>query len=269
MKEVASYANVRFKAIGTTEQSSLPDICSSLKAEPCTDIRTMAASHDDAIMWIAEPGSFDVSLCELLRRRSNQTVTTTPLSGNLDDLVHEAGKSPAAKYVPLFRRSAGYGEASDDIEQFGQPISAHCTMTCGSEEGTLWAKLFDAMDCVISLFGTPELVQAYLHSSKIPEEPCDLVGHMTVNMKFTGSRCATLLLSDQSTWKRELQMIGDNHSLTFGDNDSTFSQLIAQGIHSSEPTVADAPKVLALCESARLSCLTGSAEQPSRVLEMF
>ncbi len=269
VKEVAKLSNLRIKAIGTSNQSALPDISSTLKAESCSDIRSMISKYEDAILWIAEPGAFDVSLCDLLRNRNVKTITTTPLSGNMDELVQEADKSPAAKYVPLFRRSAGYGEASDDIEQFGQPISAHCTMTCSNEEGTLWARLFDAMHCVNTLFGTPELVQAYLHSTKIPEEPCDLVGHMTVNMKFTGSRCATLLLSDQSHWKRELQMISEEHSLTFGDHDTSFAQLICDDIQSSESTPADAPRILALCEAARLSCLTGSAELPSRVLEMF
>jgi len=187
----------------------------------------------------------------------------------MEELVDEAGKTPAAKFIPLMKRSACYGEAQDDIEQFGQPISAHCTMTCSFVEGTLWARLFDAMDFIHGLFGPPEVVQAFLHSNRIPDEPSDLRGHMTVNLQFQHNRVATLLLSDQSSWKRELQIIGEDHSLTFGDGDVTTAQLIAEGIHSTEPTSADAPRVLALCEAARLSCLTGSSEQPSRVLEMF
>ena len=125
------------------------------------------------------------------------------------------------------------------------------------------------MDCIDNLFGTPEIVQAFLHSSRVPDEPSDLLGHMTVNMQFQQQRCATLLLSDRSTWKRQMQMIGEHHSITFGDVDTTPAKLIADGMHSSEATMADAPRVLALCEAARLSCLTGSSEQPSRVLEMF
>jgi hypothetical protein len=88
-------------------------------------------------------------------------------------------------------------------------------------------------------------------------------------MQFQHNRVATLLLSDQSNWKRELQIIGENHALTFGDGDVSHCQLIADGIHSTQTTSADAPRVLALCEAARLSCLTGASEQPSRVLEMF
>ena len=267
-KEVAKAANLNLIAIGSSIQSELVDLGETLKAETCDDIRTMATQFE-AIFWIAEPNAYDISLCDLLRNRNTTTVTTTPLFGSIDELVVESGKTPAAKYIPLFRRSAAYGEATDDIEQFGQPHSAHCTMTCSHVEGTLWSRLFDAMDSINGLFGTPEIVQAFLHSSRVPDEPSDLLGHMTVNVQFQQQRCATLLLSDQSNWKREMQMIGDEHSITFGDGDTPPAQLIADGIHSSETTMADAPRVLALCEAARLSCLTGSAEQPSRVLEMF
>ena len=268
-KEVAKLANLKLVAIGSSDHSILPDMAAKLKAEACDDIRAMITEYDEAILWISEPSAYEVSICELLRHRTQPTVTSTPLFGNMDDLVPEAGKTPAAKYIPLFRRSASYGEATDDIEQYGQPISAHCTMTCSEVEGTLWSRLFDAMDCMNGLFGTPETVQAFLHSTKIPDEPCDLLGHMTVNLQFQQQRCATLLLSDQSSWKREVQMIGNEHSITFGDGDATPAQLIADGIQSTETTMADAPRVLALCEAARLSCLTGASELPSRVLEMF
>jgi len=269
VKDVVKAAKVKLTAVGTTDLSDLPALGDALKVQTSSDVRSLATSHEDSILWIAEPKSYDVSLCELLRHRGSQTVTTTPLSGSMDELVNEAGKQPAAKFIPLMRRSASFGEAQDDIEQYGQPISAHCTMTCTSIEGSLWSRLFDAMDFIHGLFGPPEVVQAFLHSNHIPDEPSDLRGHMTVNMQFQHNRVATLLLSDQSNWKRELQIIGENHALTFGDGDVSHCQLIADGIHSTQTTSADAPRVLALCEAARLSCLTGASEQPSRVLEMF
>jgi len=269
VKEVAKAANLSLVAVGTSEQSARSDLLASLKVESCEDIRAMINGYDDSIFWIAEPTAYDISLCKLIRHRTMPTITTSPLSGNMDELVIESGKPPAAKYVPLFRRSTGFGEASDDIEQFGQPTSAHCTMICSSAEGSLWSRLFDAMDFIDHLFGTPEIVQAFLHSDRIPDEPSDLRGDMTVNVQFQQQRCATVLLSDQAAWKRETLMISENHSITIGDGDKSLVQLIADGIHSSEATTADAPRVLALCEAARLSCLTGSSEQPSRVLEMF
>ncbi|MBC8201959.1 MAG: hypothetical protein H8E86_07915 [Planctomycetes bacterium] len=269
VKDVAKAANVKLIAIGTTNQSELPALGKKLNVKTCSDIRSLATNYDDAILWIAEPEAFNVSLCELLRHRTNQTITTTPLSGGMDELVDESGKPPAAKFIPLMRRSSSFGEAQDDIEQFGPPVSAHCTMTCSLIEGTLWSRLFDAMDCINGLFGTPEIVQAFLHSNRVPDEPSDLRGHMSVNLQFQNQRVATMLLSDHASWKREMLLIGEDHSIIMNDGDATPAQLIAQSMYSTHPTTADAPRVLALCEAARLSCLTGTCEQPSRVLEMF
>lgn len=266
---VIKEAKMNLVAVGTSNQSELATLASSLEVDHCSDIRAMATDYDDAVLWIAEPAAYDVSLCDLLRHRSCSVVTTTPLSGEIEELVAQAGQPPAAKFVPLMRRSSGYGEAVDDIEQFGQPTSAHCMMLCSNVEGTLWSRLFDAMDFIDHLFGTPECVQAFLHSNNVPDEASDLRGHMTVNLQFQHQRCATMLLSDQATWKREAFMISEDHSIVVGDRDATPVRLIADGIHSDRETTADAPHVLALCEAARLSCLTGSVEQPSRVLEMF
>mgnify|MGYP001327832989 CR=1 FL=1 len=115
---------------------------------------------------------------------------------------------------------------------------------------------------------------AFHIGSHVPDEASELEGQMTVNMQFQHDRCATLLLSDQAGWTRETLMISSNHTTVVNDGDTTIATLIADCINKSTEesgiqTVADAPRILALCESARLSCLTGSIEQPYKVLEMF
>ena len=274
LADVAKTANMKLIAVGTSNQTDATTLATKLKAEQCNDLRSMVTHYDDAVLWIGEPGAYDISLCEILRHRSKVAVTTTPLSGSMDELVAEAGQSPAAKFVPLMRRSAGYGEAADDIEQFGQPTSAHCTMLCSNVEGTLWSRLFDAMDFIDQLFGTPESVHAFLEGGKVPDEPSELRGHMTVNLQFQQQKCATMLLSDQAPWKREMQMIGNGHAIVIDDGGKSPATLIADGITATLSerqtlTTADAPRILALCEAARMSCLTGSSEHPHRVLEMF
>jgi len=272
--EVAKEAKLKLIAVGSSNLNESNEIAGELGVEGCHDIRSMASQFDDAVMWIAQSNAYDISLCPLLRQRAAATVTSTPLNGTLDQLVQEAGQLPAASFIPLMRRSCGFGEASDDIEQFGQPSAIHCTMLCSKSEGSLGARLFDAMDYIDNLLGTPEGIHAFHIGTHIPDEASELQGQMTVNMQFQHQRCATLLLSDQAEWKRETQMIGINHTIIVGDGDTSFATLIADGIASATipegmQTVADAPRILALCESARLSCLTGSIEQPHRVSEMF
>lgn len=271
--EVQKLKGVKCVAVGTTDLNASTEIANALKTENCTDLRTMVTQYEDAPLWIAEPSAYDSSLCELLRNRTSTSITSTPLTGALMELADEAGKTPAAFYVPLLRRSKAHGELLDDIEQFGLPELLHITMTCSQGEGTLSARLFDAMDFIDNVIGTPETVHAICDSEVVPEEACDLRGNMTVHLAFSNQRSATLLLSDQTEWHRSVYAVNKGHSLLTED-DASFASLIHSAIESSNElssghTHADAPRVLALCEAARLSCLTGAPEHSSSILEML
>lgn len=270
LKAVAKEAKLKLVAVGSTNKDDGVVLSNSLKVDCCDDIRSMATEYDDALFLISEAGAYEQTLCELLRLRAQYTLTTTPLSGDIDSMMAEAGQVPAAKFVPLMRRSIGFGQILDETDQFGRPAAAHCTVLCAPHEGTLWSRLFDAMDFVDHYLGTPDLVHAFQSGGIIPDEPSNLRGHMSVQLRFGDQRCATLLLSDQASWKREVLVIGENHTLTVDDGDASLASLIAAGFSEDQPRQsADAPRILALCEAARLSCLTGNSEQPSRVLGMF
>ena len=273
LKAVAKEAKLKLIAVGSTNKDAAISLSASLKVDRCDDIRSMATHYDEALFLIAEAGAYEQTLCELLRHRSKSTLTTTPLAGEIDTLIAEAGRVPAAKFVPLMRRSIGFGQILDETDQFGMPAAAHCTVLCAPHEGTLWSRLFDAMDFVDHYLGTPDLMHAFHSGGKVPDEPSNLRGHMTVQLRFGDQRCATLLLSDQASWKREVLVLGDEHSLTVDDGKASLASLVAAGFTDTpadQPVqTADAPRILALCEAARLSCLTGNSEQPSRVLEML
>jgi hypothetical protein len=270
LRDVAKEAKLKLIAVGSSDKDDAKSLAESLKVERCDDIRILAREYEDALFLIGESGAYEHSLCELLRNRNKPTITTTPLSGDIDLLMHEAGKTPAAKFVPLMRRSIGFGQILDETDQFGMPGAAHCTLLCSPHEGTLWSRLFDAMDFIDHYLGTPDLVHAFHSGGDIPDEPNNLRGHMTVQLRFGDQRCASLLLSDQSQWKREVLVLGKDHTLSVDDGKSSLASLIAAGFDEKQAEhSADAPRILALCEAARLSCLTGNSEQPSKVLGMF
>jgi hypothetical protein len=270
LRDVAKEAKLKLIAVGSSDKDDAKSLAESLKVERCDDIRILAREYEDALFLIGESGAYEHSLCELLRNRNKPTITTTPLSGDIDLLMHEAGKPPAAKFAPLMRRSIGFGQILDETDQFGIPGAAHCTLLCSPHEGTLWSRLFDAMDFIDHYLGTPDLVHAFHSGGDIPDEPNNLRGHMTVQLRFGDQRCASLLLSDQSQWKREVLVLGKDHTLSVDDGESSLASLIAAGFDEKQAEhSADAPRILALCEAARLSCLTGNSEQPSKVLGMF
>ena len=272
--EVIKKSQANCIAVGCNDLNASKECAQELGFEGCHDLRTMATKFDDALLWIAQHSAYDIEICELLRNRTAPTITSTPLSGSMDSLIQQSGQLTAAYFVPLMRRSKDHSQIIDEIEQFGQPELVECTMTCAPNEGTLGSRLFDAMDYVDSVFGTPESVQAFHVGKKISEEACELSGHMTVNLKFAHQACATLNLSDQAAWNRETQIISKGHTIKANESNAGIAPLISDAMHSvikgdSAHVVADAPRIIALCEAARLSCLTESIEQPSKILEML
>ena len=73
-----------------------------------------------------------------------------------------------------------------------------------------------------------------------------------VGRQRSASQVDTMLLTDRGI---------------INDGDASLAGLVAAGFTNTpadQPVqTADAPRILALCEAARLSCLTGNSEQPS------
>ncbi len=268
---IAGAAGMELVAIGATNEAVRHALGDAMGVPVADDIRGMLADNPDSVALIAEPGAYDLSLRDLLTRRDGPTVTLTPPRGAMDELVTESDAFPA-RFVPLLRRDRTFGAALDGIDQFGRPRLISLSLQCGEGEGTLWARLFDGMDLVHRMLGTPDEVYAVLGADRVPETPSELRGHMSVSMRFGDRRCATMVLSDQSTWQRSMTVLGDEGKLQVADDaDASPAALIAEQISASSPAdpVADFPRVLALCEAARLSSLTASVEDPRRILEMI
>jgi hypothetical protein len=167
----------------------------------------------------------------------------------------------------------------------------------GPGQGTLFARLFDAMDLVFTLCGVVETMDAALATPLpgVPDTLAGLHGHLTLNMRFPGNRCACVAVSDRAgAWFRGVTVLGDGGCLRI--NDSGFDwiapdadvleshhddrilsvgELVGEQISRllKRLDVNEAPpdnaRLLALCEAARLSCRTGQGEAPRKMFEMM
>jgi len=132
-----------------------------------------------------------------------------------------------ASLVPLMRASRAMRDAADVLEQFGQVRTVLVECWCRAGQGTLGARLFDAMDCIVSLLGVPEQVDATyvwpvsghaLHAAA-GESLRGLEGDLTANMRFAGGRAAAVALSDRaSRWSRSVTILGDGGRLRISDD---------------------------------------------------
>ena len=196
----------------------------------------------------------------------------------------------------MMRSSPGYRAAAEAIEQLGQRHCVNVSLRSGPGEGTLLARLLDAMDVVEALCGMPQTIDAALAGplQGIPDSAADLRGHLTANMRFLENLCACIAVSDSAgCWFRGVTILGEGGSVRI--TDAGFDWIAPDGrvvesheqammppgrlvgmeikrmierADSTEPPL-DHARLLGLCEAARLSCRTGEAEEPAKVLEVL
>ena len=164
-------------------------------------------------------------------------------------------------------------------------------------EGSLFARLFDAIDLLEVLCGDVEMMDAALAGplSAPPDSLSGLHGHLTLNMRYSGNCCSCVALSNcAGSWFRGVTVLGEAGCLRIDDQGfewvapdgeiidsdrqkkrATPGELIAvhtirllENLQTTEPPPVHA-KLLAVCEATRLSCRTGQGEAPRKMLEML
>jgi hypothetical protein len=249
------------------------------------------------LLWLASPTPIGPDERRLLREAAVPAISSVPLPGSAAELADDPREAATPPFVPLMRRSPGYRAAREVFEQFGPRRSVSISVGCGPGEGTLFARLFDAMDLVEALCGPAERLDAALWRPVpgVPETLPGLHGHLTVNVRFSDNRCAAASASDcAGRWVRQVTVLGDGGSLRIEDRGFEWISPEGQTVDSHQERKALTPgalvalqakrllesadagdpppdnaRLLALCEAARLSARTGDGEAPHRVLEML
>ena len=295
--DAVSTSGAELVAMGSDSLAGAAACSRVLDTTPIADIREAIQCDDADIMWMTTAVSIESSLRQLMECRPRRYLLSEPPAGAVADLLSETMPVPQASLVPLMRLSPGYLKAQDALNEFGEITSVHMAFRCGAGEGGLAGRLLDAMDLVDCLCGEPEGIFATLRSPLpgIPEPLDQLHGHLGASLRMADHRCITLSLSNLAgTWFRGVTIIGEGGTLRLSDNsmqwlgpdgrqiDTTSperplrpGELVGQQIRriSENRDVLDAPSndthLLVLCETARLSCLTGQVECPNSLRNML
>lgn len=290
-------AHLEVIAVGSSSSEGAADLSKSLNVEREADLRQALRRDDVDVIWLADPSPIDGDARRLIHERRLTVVSCQPQFGTIAELLAELKPGPGARVVPMMRHSPGFRAAVDVLNQFGEVKCVSTTMCCGAGQSTLFARLYDAMDVIQSLCGEVESVNAALAGplSETPEHAWDLTGHLTINCRCKSNRCAAAVLSDRTgAWSSDITLPGDGACLriTSGgfewigadgklvDRHSeggnlTPGQLIGMQIarlmddRDAVVTPPDNVALLALCEAARLSCLTRQDESPEKLVEMM
>lgn len=281
---------IEYIGIGSPDGDAARTLAQALDVPRVEDLRSALIEGEHDIAWIAARDALDADVRSAIRAGDRPVATSTlPPDPVLQLLEEDDGGLPAI-LVPQMRQSRGFLSAAGALDELGHIECIHISMTSGPEQSSPWARLFDAMDVILHLLGEPDELFA-VHAGPRPIQPdvlAGLDGHFSLALRFPNRATATIVVSDGGgTWDRRLLVLGsegrliiDDHTTQWTTLDGTRAEadseapddavdagrLVANQLHRivEQVTEPEAPgttgRVLRLCETARLSCLTGQAE---------
>lgn len=321
-RAIAERARLAVMGVGAPDPSRAEGLAGELGGEALRDLRHALSACRTHAFVILDPGDFatthaDADVLRDATERGVRVVSIEPMPASLVDLVTQAqvlGEAPApgstrqqwARFMPLTRRQTPLPEVLELLSGFGAVRSASIRVFGAPAEGSLAARLLDAMDLVLALVGEPETIDASLGHSTVgravhlaPGEslrgPPTLHGDFTANLRFAGGRSAALHVSDQAgPWSKRITLIGpagrlqiDDHGFEWLDQHGQrldgsrptserpdLATVVAQQLTqlmttaSADPGLPDYPRALALAQAALLSARTGEGESPMTITRM-
>lgn len=145
--------------------------------EPVDDLRAALASWQSGAVWIAAAGSFgaqgaggggdpaDIEAVRACRARGVRVATMEPIPASALELAgagptDDPGAPELVRFIPRTRLSRAVLEAAEVLDAFGAVRTVAFEGWSGRGEGSLGARLLDAMDVVLWLLGEPETIDA-------------------------------------------------------------------------------------------------------------
>jgi hypothetical protein len=295
IRDAARSGAFELVAIGSKDARLAEEIAEPMSAQPLRELRVALGRGDADLLWLAGAHAIDADQRHMIRHAALPVVSSEPLPGSITDLMANPHEAETAEVVGLMRHSPGYRAAAEALEQFGTPQCVNVAQTCRPQEGSLYARLFDAMDLIQALCGPAQTVDAALigEAGEIPETLSALHGHLTANVRCPDRRCASVALSDRGgRWSRSATILGEGGSLQLDDAGFEWFSPDGEAVDAhreklmrgpgdlvawylrrrgsrAEPAHApvDQAALLALCEAARLSARTGAPEDPRKVVD--
>jgi len=316
VQDVAGRASLEIVGVGAPTMDGASRIASQLDAEPFSDFRQALTSTDAALLLLGvAPDSLEAALTDASSpvrtaiARGVRIVSLEPVPTSVVEAHAWAQqRSPVPLHLaPLLRNAPGFAAAMDALESFGAVRTVSFAARCGAGQGSLAARLVDAMDAVATLLGEPEAVDAAIagpHAASglrlaAGDSLRQLTGDLTAHLRFPDDRAAVVVLSDQAgRWFRGVTMLGpkgcfrldergfewidlegatvdsSGQSQSESGEDAGAARAVAEQIErlldprAPAPARLDLVRALALAEAALLSARTAQPESPQTILKM-
>lgn len=205
----------------------------SIGATPFDDLRHALHTSDAEAALLAAGGGAEWALlsdAEFLRAcaaRGLRIITLAPYPTSVRAAARADASAPASPvFAPLFRRSPGAIAAAEAVGMFGQVTTLDLSCRSGGGQGSLAARLYDAMDFALALLGAPETIDASVRGPRAEsglrlaagDSLRDLRGDMTLHLRYADGRSAAIMLSDRAgRWFRGATLLGESGCVRVDD----------------------------------------------------
>ncbi len=231
VRAVAARSGLRIVQVGSPANPNLAP-ASELGfdvAQPYSDVRQALSTTSASLILLARglEGSSEESpagleaeeFARICRSRRLSALTWEPLRQPTGDAAQPDDAESFVRFMPLLSESRAFTAAREVFATFGPARSLNISFRCGRGQGSLAARLFDAMQLVHSLLGSPDSIDAAVVTRVAPSgvhmAPAEslgaLRGDLTAHLRFAGPRAASLTLSDRAgKWFRGVSVIGES-----------------------------------------------------------
>jgi len=206
VREAVAAADATLVAVGATTAADRTALGKSFDI-PCeTDMRVGLRREDADVFWIADATPLDADVLRAIHDRSRPVVLTEPRPGSMAELTLAPGVAQAGIVAPLLREGPAFRGAHDALTEIGAVRAVNVVSAADPSSGSLFARLYDALDTVLTLCGEPDGIDAARSSvpgTAAPDTLSDLTGHLTANLRYGDARCAAITVTDRAaTWSR-------------------------------------------------------------------
>jgi predicted dehydrogenase len=322
VRAACAVADIDITHAGCPDAASTRDVAAALNCEPADDLRAALANTTVDLVLLAAPNSVgrsggvptaELEALQSCEQRGVAVASFEPLPGSILHLPQDPGAideelgmgvaigpepseepSPGgnasewARFVPLARLSKPVREAGEILSQLGPVSMVGVQAFSGPGQGSLGARVYDAIEVIAWLLGTPDRVDAaYVPPASIGRGravhalPGDslvgLEGDLSANMRFADGRAASVVASSRAgRWNRTVTVVGERGRVRFYDDgldwispegavlDTSRDAARVRGSSQTEAAIAGAARIIA-DQLARMVSDETHIESPTNV----
>ncbi|MBL4701308.1 MAG: hypothetical protein JKX85_08620 [Phycisphaeraceae bacterium] len=289
---------VTILAVGGERTATVTDLARDFDLPFDDDLRKIMVDHPPSGMLFLSMQQVSMRDLETMAQAQMIVHTIVPVTSTIANV---STTTVRCKLLPQFNQCNGWTQAADPLESLGKLDQIHFTSVGSLADASLFARLVDSWEHILSLIHMPTAVDAVLSSSKpIPENLEKITGHLSIQGRLAGGGCIQMLLSDHAAMShRQMTLLGHDAQLIVTDTryelyqpDGTiidqwacetqmpcFGELVSDGCHAAltnpyAQAIDDATLInrrqaaLGCAHACLISARTGEPETPARILEL-